>query len=317
MKDYKIFAVADSVTDTLQFDVIETATGSQVKSGDVPVTPTIDMFQMPSGLGFKQQLDIVEGDTIDYVVTQTIKKKNIKLNLLWSGMDAYQKYQAFTSWLARYIDTTKYHIRLSYQIGTIRRYVEISPIDIELGGRQGRIVTATITLQPLTPFYEENEISFQIVREGNTGKIYNYEYPYVYGGGAYSSSNVISNGYLKKLPLKIILVGPMLTPSVSISKVKENGDVESTPYLQVSFMEGFQIDNNEEVVIDAFNNKVYLNTYTVTAGGVKELVSSVDVFNSVDKTKDSFLFAEPGDSKINVSLDEGSSCIVSYVGYLL
>ena len=85
MKDYKIFAVADSVTDTLQFDVIETATGSQVKSGDVPVTPTIDMFQMPSGLGFKQQLDIVEGDTIDYVVTQTIKKKNIKLNLLWSG----------------------------------------------------------------------------------------------------------------------------------------------------------------------------------------------------------------------------------------
>ena len=160
MANYKILSAADSVTETLQFDVIRTSTGDVVKSGGVPVSPSVDMIGMPTGIGFKQTLEIVNGDTIDYIVRQTINKKNISLVLYWFGNNAYQKWQSFGSWLALYLDLTQYHIRLSYQVGNARRYVEVSPIDFDLIGRDLNDVSAKLTLQPITPFYEEGETSF-------------------------------------------------------------------------------------------------------------------------------------------------------------
>lgn len=318
MANYKILSAADSVTETLLFDVIKTATGQQIKSGGNPVHPVIDMVGMPSGIGFKQTLEIVNGDTIDYIVRQTINKKNITLTLYWSGNNAYQKYQSFSSWLAMYLDLTQYHIRLSYQVGSARRYVEVAPIDLDLIGRDLNDVSARLTLQPITPFYEEGEASFQIVTDSNTGKIYNYQYPYVYGGGAYSDSNVIKNDYLKDLPLKVILKGPMEEPFVAISKIDEDGQVEDEPYLRISFAEGFSIEDNEEIVIDAFNIKIYKNHYTVDAYGNKVLDYSVDCLQSVNKLYDSFLYAKPGQSRISCSLDdETSACTISYVRYVV
>lgn len=317
MKDHKIYTAVDSITDTLKFDVINTSTGDTIKVNGVPISPEFDFCEMPSGLGFKQTLDIVEGDTIDYVVNQKINKKNISIVLRWFGTTAYQKYQSFGSWLGKYLDLTKYHIRLSYQVGSLRRYVEVSPINLELQGREGNVVSAKLTLQPLSPQYEEYEGFFQIVHDTNEGKIYNYAYPYVYGGGAYSSDNTISNQYLKRLPLKIKLVGPISHPEVAIYKINEDGSVALTPTLRVAFNDGFSIGSNQEVVIDAFNNKVYLNTYTVDAGGNKTLVSQVDAFNNINKVYDSFLFAEPGNNKITCTLGEGASCIINYVRYLI
>lgn len=318
MANYKILSAADSVTETLQFDVIRTATGDVVKSGGVPVSPSVDMIGMPTGIGFKQTLEIVNGDTIDYIVRQTINKKNISLVLYWSGNNAYQKWQSFGSWLALYLDLTQYHIRLSYQVGNARRYVEVSPIDFDLIGRDLNDVSAKLTLQPITPFYEEGETSFQIITNSNTGKIYNYQYPYAYGGGAYSDSNVIKNDYLKDLPLKVILKGPMAAPFVAISTINEDDQVESQPYLRVSFEDGFSIDSNEEVVIDAFNIKIYKNHYTLDAYGNKVLEYSTDCLQSVNKLYNSFLFAKPGRSRVSCSLDsEASACTVAYVRYVI
>ena len=70
--------IADSVVDTIKFDVIKTDTDEVVKNNGTPVSPSFDFISMPTGIGFKQNLEIVEGDTIDYVVQQVIKKKEIK-----------------------------------------------------------------------------------------------------------------------------------------------------------------------------------------------------------------------------------------------
>ena len=205
---YQILTSHDSLVKTILFDVVNTTTGAVVTKNGVTISPEYDFVLMPSGIGFKQELDLVEGDTIDYVVKQTVKKKEIKLTLAWKGSTAYARYQSFVSWLALYLDVAKYHIRFSYKVGTLRRYVEVSPVNLELMGRELTTVTAELTLKPLTPFYEEYEGTFMLVRDTNAGKIYNYEYPYVYGGGAYSDGNVITNNYLKPLPLKITLRGP-------------------------------------------------------------------------------------------------------------
>lgn len=313
------FTAADSLTDTIQFDVIATETGSQVKNGSNVSRPSFDFIQMPVGLGFKQELEMVEGDTISYIVSQTIKKKEIKLTIAWKGQNAYAKYQSFGTWVANYFDVTKYHIRFSYKIGDMRRYVEVAVSDLNLEGRSGSYVSASITLQPLTPFYEEYDGSFVLIMDTNTGKIYNYSYPYIYGGGAFSGNNAIENIYLKSLPLKITLKGPMSAPYVSISRINEDESVETNPYQRIQFAPGFSIDEDEEVIIDAFNNKIYLNKYEIDASGERiRLISTVDVFNSIDKTYDSFLFANPGRSRINASLDTSKSeCKVSYVRYVL
>ena len=48
------------------------------------------------------------------------------------------------------------------------------------------------------------------------------------------------------------------------------------------------------------------------------LISTTDVFNYVDKTYDTFLFAEPGRSRVAASVaTAGSECRVSYMRYVL
>ncbi len=313
------YLVADSLTDTIQFDVIETSTNSQVQNNGLVSRPTTEMILMPSGLGFGQSLDLVTGEVIDYVINQTVTKKTIKLTLAWKGPTAYRKYQDFATWIAQYFDLTKYHIRFSYSIGGTRRYVEVAATDFELRGRDGRYVSAQLTLQPLTSFYEEYDGSFTIVTDSNTGKIYAYQYPYIYGGGAFSGDNSINNQYLKKIPLKIVLKGPMSSPYVSIAKINDDNTVEAEPYLRVQFEVGFSLEDTEEVVIDALNNRVYKNTYELNADGERvRLVSTTDVFNYVDKTYDTFLFANPGKSRIAASVaTQGSECRVSYMRYVL
>ena len=313
------YIVADSLTDTIQFDVVDTFQFQQVQSNGNPVKPVTEMILMPLGIGFAQSLDLVTGEVIDYVINQTVTKKPIKLTLAWKGSTAYRKYQDFAAWVAQYFDLNKYHIRFSYLIGEVRRYVEVAVIDLELLGRDGRYVSAQLTMKPLTSFYEEYDGSFTIVTDSNTGKIYAYQYPYIYGGGAFSGNNSINNQYLKKIPLKIVLKGPMGTPYVSISRINEDNEVEENPYLTVQFQTGFSIAEDEEVVIDAFNNRVYKNTYELNSAGDRiRLISTTDVFNYVDKTYDTFLFAEPGKSRIAASVStQGSECRVSYMRYVL
>lgn len=304
---------SDSLVSSIKIDVVSTDNSSQIKVNGVPTSPSSDFILMPSGLGFKQSLDVVTGDTIDYVVKQTIEKREIKLTIMWKGQTAYAKFQEFSTWIARYFDLEKYHIRFSYSINGTRRFVEVAATLLDLKGRNGSFVSAELTLKPLTPFYEETMVSF-IVADANSGSIYPYVYPYVYGGGAYSGNNQIVNNYLESLPLRIVLKGPMDTPYVSIQKINEDGTVESDPYSRVQFADGVSIAANETITIDAFNKKIYLTSTNETTGAV----TVTDLFNSVSKSYDAFLFAKPGSSKVSASLsDSKAECEIFFVRYVL
>lgn len=306
------YIVADSIVPSFEFDVTSMDTKEQILVDGEPTKPEMDFSLFPSGLGFKQQVDVVEGDTIDYVLNQAIKKKNIKITLMWKGSGAYFKYKSFLNWLSQYNDLEKYRIRFSYVLAEVRRFVDLAVVDFELKGRDDLMVSAELTAQPLSPFYEE-AINSIMVNDTNRGKIYNYVYPYYYGGGAYSSSNVIENGYLKPIPLKITLRGPMENPFVNISEVNDDGTTGDV-YGKVQFNLGLAITKNESIVIDAFNNRIYKETVSPSTGAR----TVEDLFYSVDKSYDSFLFAKSGRSKIAASLeDETSQCEVYYVRYLL
>ena len=84
----------DSVVSTIQFDAIDISTRQLVTLANHEADqPTIDFKLFPSGLGFQQEVDVVEGDTVDYVIKQTFVKKTISLTLMWKGESAFLKYK--------------------------------------------------------------------------------------------------------------------------------------------------------------------------------------------------------------------------------
>lgn len=306
----RVILATKSLVDTLLFDVIEMETRTQVTIGGAATRPEYDLVLFPSGLGFGQSVEVVTGETIDYVINQVVNKRTITLTLGWKGVNAYSRYQSFAAWVAQYFNLDDYHIRLSYDVGT-RRYVEVAVESVDLHEQELNYATASVKLKPLTPFYEPVDTVIMVATT-SSGKVYNYAYPYVYGGGAYSDGNTITNNYLKPTPLKIVLHGPMSAPFVQLTKIT-GGTQAETPYAYVS-LPGVSLPSaTDTLTIDAYNNRIY--TTIVSASGA---ISVTDVFNEVDKSHDAFLLAEPGESAVAASVGpDTGACEVSFVRYVL
>lgn len=303
----------DSVTSTILFDVLDAVTREQVMVGSNPTRPNYDLMQFPSGLGFQQDVDVVTGDTLDYVINQKIAKKSLKMNVCFQGATAYAKLYAFNAWFAKYANHDKYITRFSYMMNNIRRYADVIITNGEPKEREGNYVTETITLRPISPFYEETTIE-SIVNDNNDGMIYPYTYPYKYGGGSYSGNNLIINEFMKKIPLRVTISGPTLVaPSVAIRKIAEDGALGETYGTVQLVSSAGALAENEKLVIDAFSSQVYIETTQST--GVK---TKKDVFNLLDKATDSFLYAEPGLNRILPQLDtEKATCTVYFLKYVM
>lgn len=312
-------APVDNITPTIYFDVIDFETREVITLNGKTDSPSFDFLEFPSGLGFQQEVTVVEGDTVDYILRQQFKKKKISITLSFNGENANTKSKTFVDWISKYINLDKYRIRFSYIVNNIRRFVEIAVTNWEPKESDGRWVDVALTLQPLTPWYETGTISFTITATNTAAKIYPYAYPYKYGGGSYSGENIIRNGYLKDMPLKIVFHGSYSAPFVGLRHITTdaNGDtvVDTSNYAEVRTMEGTNIGANETLVIDALSNRIYKTTKNEDTG----VVTRFDMFNSVDKNYNSFLFADSGDSRVVVS--EGSSANsyveVSYTRYVL
>ena len=268
--------IADNILSTVEFDVLDLNTRESITTNGAVNRPTIDFMLYPSGLGFEQEISVVEGNRF-----------------------------------SRYNDLEKYRIRFSFELNGVRRYVEVSIIALEPQGRDGRFVSANLTLQPLSPFYED-VYSSSIITDSQNGKIYPYKYPYSYGGGSFTDENVIENNFIKDIPLRITLKGPMTTPYASISYATDNEEVGET-YGSVRFEASVSLLENESIVIDAFTNRIYKES--LGTAGIK---IQTDLFDLVDKRYQSFLFAKPGNSKISSPLENNSSvCEVYTVRYVL
>ena len=165
------FMQGDSVTSTIEFDVLDATTREQITQGNKPSRPGYDLIQFPSGLGFQQDIDIVTGETMDYVIDQTLAKKTLKMIVCFKGVNAYAKLYSFNAWFAKYANHDNYVTRFSYEMNNIRRFVEVIATNGEPKEREGNYVTETLTLQPVSPFYEETTIQ-TIVNDLNEGMIY-------------------------------------------------------------------------------------------------------------------------------------------------
>lgn len=331
------FANWDSIIDSFRFDVLTADTREKVKGSDgQAVSPVYDFVQNVSGLGFKQTLDVVEGDTIDYLVNQKVQKNEVSFEVVFKGADAYEKLYRFNAFFGRYADHDRYITRFSYipsdklnvqddsgldqetidkrnesdKSNYFRRYIDFVMTAGEPSQRSGQVVMEKITLRPLSPWYEEVFSTFSRSGEKNTGKIYPYGYPYRYGGGAYDSGNYINNDYLKDIPLKITLQGPTSdSPYVSLHSVSDDGQA-TEEYAKVRFPNQGALTAGQTIVIDAFTNRVYMVTKkTMSNGNIREIMT--DMYYATSKAHESFLFAKQGKTKVSSNINGGTVTVES------
>lgn len=326
------FANWDSIIDSFRFEVLSADTREPVKGSDgKAVAPAYDFVQNVSGFGFKQTLEVVEGDTVDSLISQKVDKNSVNMEIVFKGADAYEKLYRFNAFFGRYADYDRYITRFSYipsdrldvdkdsgldqetldkrteadKSDYFRRYIEFVMTAGEPTQRSGQVVTEKITLRPLTPWYEEVFAEFQITSEQNTGKIYPYGYPYRYGGGAYDSANYINNDYLKDIPLKITIKGPTSDyPYVALYSVSDDGE-STEEYAKVMFPTQRALTSGQRIVIDAFTSRVYMVTEKTRANGSKREVTT-DRYFATSKYYQSFLFAKQGKTKVSSNLNGGS-----------
>ena len=149
----------------------------------------LDRVISPSGLGFTQNLTIVETRTLDYIVDRTIKKKPIKLTVIFTEPMSYQKTNNFRSWYSRHI---KDKVVLKYSDGSQDKYMDIAINDISVSELNAGVNEVPMTIQPLSPFYllKQQIISTNIE---TVGKKYPYTYPYAYGGGRLENNLIVND----------------------------------------------------------------------------------------------------------------------------
>jgi hypothetical protein len=260
----------------------------------------LDITTQPSGLGFTQKIDVIETKTIDYISSQQIKKADIKLIAHFYEPESYAKVNFMRAWYGKY---ARSKMVLYYHDGVKERWIDCVIKSIDVCEIETGINSVPITIQALSPFYEiKTKIIIAIIAQ--IGKEYPYGYPYAYGGGVIENAE-INNTFYEEIPLRVRIKGKVVNPEISLK------DESETIYTTVK-IPSFTVEEGEFIDIDAIHSRIMFYEHEAAIG--------LDLYNDIDKSKDTFIWAKPGLSRIVANLDQNepmASIQISYVQYIL
>ena len=247
----------------------------------------LDVVTDLSGLGWRLKLSKIEGDVTD-TVTKVVQEKQavgITINLIGRG---YEKFTILSQWLQKY-STESSALALEYDDGVQPRYVEGKVTELKKTEKdEYDNLSCAATFTPLTPFFVNIEKTITI-SFSSVGKSYPFRYPYCYGKNVVEN-NEIENPYIAPVPVTVRLEGPRDAPRVEL--LNESGEA----YNIVSFPE-LSLKTGEYLVINSAARKIwYFN------GTEQEEYSA-----NTDPSYDTYLFAESGKSRIQITMDGANS----------
>jgi len=277
--------------------------------------------------GFTQEIDVQTGDTIDYVLNQSLKKETIPLDLIFNTyhtadgkeISAYSNWNDFRKWVAIYSDLSRYKMTLimGYGNGNSSNDTPYDPdtadsnsamfgrrIDIYIASMgtdtvllSGGSLKVTVNIQCLSRPYTEFLKNQTTVSSSGT-KVYEYVYPYTYGGTELTN-NEIKNSFMKDIPIKIHIYGPpdgsdgnpttIVDPIITLHYENQDNTAGDL-YAEIAFS-GISITKGTDLIVDANRYSVY----TKTGDTIR------NVYDLTDKANKSFLFAKPGASIITMT----------------
>lgn len=240
------------------------------------------------GLGFEFDIEYSDFDAEFVETKRTIPQRSIDFTLVF--LDGYI---GFTRW-REYLTKSK-EIRLFYETVAGKKYCYINIVSSSKAQLESGILRSKVKIDCLS-LWLVNKSAHIDVRDVGGGKIYSYEYPYVYAV-SFNGKVTVNNDSPRNVPLVIRLIGNCLNPRVIIRQ--DGVDIQTL-----------------RLITDERDNPTIEISSKPTNQYIRRLLNNEveDYYNKQDFTFNNFLFLPPGESEIffDPGVREEAECEIEF-----
>ena len=240
------------------------------------------------GFGFEFDIDYEEFDSRFVETKRKIPQRSLDLTL-----DFFDGYHGFTRW--REFITKSKEIRLFYETSVGKKYCYVNVVSSTKAQLESGVLKSKVKIDCLSLWLVNKSAHIEVTDAGG-GKIYTYQYPYVYAI-SFNGKVTVNNESSRKVPLVIRLIGNCYNPRVII---RQNGvDLQTLRLI---------VDERDEPTIVICSEPT--NQY------IKWLLDAEeqDYYDKQDFSCENFLFLPPGESEIffDPGVREEATCEISF-----
>ena len=240
------------------------------------------------GFGFEFSVEYEEFDARFVETKRSIPQRAIDLTI-----DFLDGYPGFTRW-REYITKSK-EIRLFYETNSGKKYCYVNIVSSSKAQLEQGVLKSKVKIDCLSLWLVNKSAHIEVTDAGG-GKIYSYQYPYVYAV-SFNGKVTVNNESSRRVPLLIRLIGNCYNPRVII---RQNGiDVQTLRLI---------VDERDQPTIEISSEPA--NQYIKWILGAEE----EDYYNAQDFSCDNFLFLPPGESEIffDPGVREEATCEIAF-----
>lgn len=240
------------------------------------------------GFGFEFDIDYEEFDSRFVETKRKIPQRTLDLTL-----DFFDGYHGFTRW--REFVTKSKEVRLFYETSVGKKYCYVNVVSSTKAQLESGVLKSKVKIDCLSLWLVNKSAHIEVTDAGG-GKIYTYQYPYVYAI-SFNGKVTVNNESSRKVPLVIRLIGNCYNPRVII---RQNGvDLQTLRLI---------VDERDEPTIVVCSEPT--NQY------IKWLLDAEeqDYYDKQDFSCENFLFLPPGESEIffDPGVREEATCEISF-----
>ena len=240
------------------------------------------------GFGFEFDIDYEEFDSRFVETKRKIPQRTLDLTL-----DFFDGYYGFTRW--REFITKSKEVRLFYETSVGKKYCYVNVVSSTKAQLESGVLKSKVKIDCLSLWLVNKSAHIEVTDAGG-GKIYTYQYPYVYAV-SFNGKVTVNNESSRNVPLVIRLIGNCYNPRVII---RQNGvDLQTLRLI---------VDERDEPTIVVCSEPT--NQY------IKWLLDAEeqDYYDKQDFSCENFLFLPPGESEIffDPGVREEATCEISF-----
>ena len=240
------------------------------------------------GFGFEFDIDYEEFDSRFVETKRKIPQRTLDLTL-----DFFDGYHGFTRW--REFITESKEVRLFYETSVGKKYCYVNVVSSTKAQLESGVLKSKVKIDCLSLWLVNKSAHIEVTDAGG-GKIYTYQYPYVYAV-SFNGKVTVNNESSRNVPLVIRLIGNCYNPRVII---RQNGvDLQTLRLI---------VDERDEPTIIVCSEPT--NQY------IKWLLDAEeqDYYDKQDFSCENFLFLPPGESEIffDPGVREEATCEISF-----
>ena len=240
------------------------------------------------GFGFEFDIDYEEFDSRFVETKRKIPQRTLDLTL-----DFFDGYHGFTRW--REFITKSKEVRLFYETSVGKKYCYVNVVSSTKAQLESGVLKSKVKIDCLSLWLVNKSAHIEVTDAGG-GKIYTYQYPYVYAV-SFNGKVTVNNESSRNVPLVIRLIGNCYNPRVII---RQNGvDIQTLRLI---------VDERDEPTIVICSEPT--NQY------IKWLLDAEeqDYYDKQDFSCENFLFLPPGESEIffDPGVREEATCEISF-----